>query len=104
LCPIAGLHGHELDAFLVGLLSALDVMVDRPLAELLGEISVSADIDAALLRQDTTLGGIRALVLAYEHGNWEEVAALAKRLKIAEDRLPEIATASLGWATETLPT
>jgi c-di-GMP-related signal transduction protein len=103
LCPMAGLHGCELDAFLVGLLSALDAMVGRPLPELLAEISVSPEIDAALLREDTPLGRVRALVLAYERGNWTEVTALAERLKIAEDRLPEIATASLGWATETLP-
>jgi EAL and modified HD-GYP domain-containing signal transduction protein len=103
LAPIAGVRGGELDAFLVGLLSALDVMVGRPLPELLSEISVSPEIDAALLREDTPLGAVRALVLAYEHAAWPEVSTLAKRLGIAEERLPEIATASLAWATETLP-
>jgi c-di-GMP-related signal transduction protein len=103
LCPMAGLAGAELDAFLVGLFSALDAMMGRPLAELLSEISVSPAIDAALLGEDTSLGRIRALILAYERGNWANVTALAKTLGIAEDRLPEIAIASLGWATETLP-
>jgi c-di-GMP-related signal transduction protein len=104
LCPLAGLAGSELDAFLVGLLSALDAMVGRPLPELLAEISVSAEIDAALLRQDTRLGQVRALVIAYERGAWSDVAALAKQIGIAENKLPDIAAASLGWATETLPT
>jgi EAL and modified HD-GYP domain-containing signal transduction protein len=104
LCPMTGLVGGELDAFLVGLLSALDAMVGRPLAELLAEISVSTQIDAALLKEDTTLGQIRALVIAYERASWDEVAVLAKRLRISEDRLPEIANASLSWATDTLPT
>ncbi|MES1206259.1 MAG: HDOD domain-containing protein [Pseudomonadota bacterium] len=103
LAPIAGVRGGELDAFLVGLLSALDVMVGRPLPELLAEISVSKEIDAALLRQDTPLGNVRALVLAYEHADWAQVAVLAKGLGIPEERLPEIATASVSWATETLP-
>jgi EAL and modified HD-GYP domain-containing signal transduction protein len=104
LCPMAGLVGGELDAFLVGLLSALDAMLGRPLAELLTEISVSTQIDAALLREDTPLGRIRALVLAYERAQWADVSALARGLGIAENRLPEIATASLVWATETMPT
>jgi c-di-GMP-related signal transduction protein len=104
LCSLAGLRGAELDAFLVGLLSALDAMMGRPLSELLAEISVSPEIDRALLREDTPLGRVRMLVLAYERGAWTDVAMLAKRLGIAEDRLPEIATASIGWATETLPT
>jgi len=43
-------------------------------------------------------------VLAYERAAWSDVTALAKGLRIAEDRLPELAAASLGWAAETLPT
>jgi c-di-GMP-related signal transduction protein len=104
LCPLVGLAGSELDAFLVGLLSALDVMVGRPLPELLAEISVSAEIDAALLHEDTRLGQVRALVIAYEHGAWTDVTALAKKVGITENKLPDLAAASLGWATETLPT
>ncbi|MEO5766906.1 MAG: diguanylate phosphodiesterase, partial [Polyangia bacterium] len=64
----------------------------------------SKDIDAALLRQDTPLGQVRALALAYERAQWTEVTALAQALRIPEERLPDIATASLGWAAETLPT
>ncbi|MEO5767231.1 MAG: HDOD domain-containing protein, partial [Polyangia bacterium] len=82
LCPLSGITGRELDAFLVGLLSALDVMMGRPLPELLTEISVSKDIDAALLRQDTPLGQVRALALAYERAQWTEVTALAQALRI----------------------
>lgn len=104
LVPLSGTTGRELDAFLVGLLSALDAMMGRPMGELLAEISVSPAIDAALLRTDTTLGRIRGLVLAYERGAWDEVTALAKGLKIAEERLPELATAAIAWANETLPT
>lgn len=104
LCPLAGLAGHELDAFLVGLLSALDAMVGRPLAELLTEISVSPTIDAALLDETTPLGRVRALVLAYERAEWANVTTLSQALRISENRLPELAQASLAWATETLPT
>lgn len=103
LCPVAGLNGRELDAFLVGLLSSLDAMMGRPLPELLTEISVSPSIDAALLREDTPLGRVRALVIAYERAEWTTVTALAKALGIAEAKLPEIATTSMGWAAETLP-
>lgn len=104
VCPLAGLAGQELDAFLVGLLSALDAMVGRPLPELLTEISVSPTIDAALLGETTAMGRVRALVMAYERAAWSEVTALARDLGIAEKRLPELSTAALAWATETLPT
>jgi c-di-GMP-related signal transduction protein len=103
LCKSVGLAGHELDAFLVGLLSALDTMVGRPLHELLSEISVSPDIDKALLSTETPLGKVRALVVAYEHARWAEVAELARALNVLESTLPELATQSLSWAGETLP-
>jgi len=103
LCPLARLVASELDAFLVGLLSALDAMVGRPLTELLQEIVVSPEIDAALLRQDTPLGKARALVVAYEAGEWAEVSALAGALGIAERELPALADESRTWASETMP-
>jgi EAL and modified HD-GYP domain-containing signal transduction protein len=103
LCPLCGLGGRELDAFLIGLLSALDAMVGRPLPELLAEINVSADIDAAILRQDTPLGTLRALTVAYEAGAWADVTALAGKLRVPEDALPELARRAMEWASETLP-
>lgn len=103
LCPLARLEGRELDAFLVGLLSALDAMMGRPLAELLAEIDVSPAVDAGLLRQDTPLGAVRALSVAYEKGAWDEVAALAAQLGVAERELPAIADEARVWANETLP-
>jgi c-di-GMP-related signal transduction protein len=103
LCALAGLGGRELDAFLVGLFSSLDAMVGRPLPELLAEISVSPEIDAALLRGDGRLGTLRLLVLAYERGAWSEVTALAAKLGLAEDRLPEPYRQAIEWAAQTLP-
>jgi c-di-GMP-related signal transduction protein len=103
LCPLVGLAGRELDAFLVGLFSSLDAMVGRPLPELLAEISVSPEIDAALLGGDSPLGKLRLLVMAYERGAWNEVTALATSLRLPEDRLPEPYRLAIEWAAQTLP-
>jgi c-di-GMP-related signal transduction protein len=64
---------------------------------------VSPDIDKALLSTETPLGKVRALVVAYEHARWAEVAELARALNVLESTLPELATQSLSWAGETLP-
>ena len=101
--PLARLGASELDAFLVGLLSALDAMMGRPLPELLQEIVVSPEIDAALLRQDTPLGKARALVLAYEAGAWDDVGMLASALGVPERELPALAEEARTWAAATLP-
>jgi len=103
LCPLAHLAASELDAFLVGLLSALDAMMGRPLPELLHEIVASSVIDAALMRQDTPLGKARALVMAYEAGAWDDVGALASSLGVPERELPALADEARAWATATMP-
>jgi c-di-GMP-related signal transduction protein len=103
LSNLAGLQGRELDAFLVGLLSAIDAMIGRPMAELLTEISVSADIDEALLRSDSPLGKIRALVVAYEHARWDDVATFSRSLGVSESLLPDLSTQSVAWANDILP-
>ena len=103
-CPHAsGLGGRELDAFLTGLLSALDAVVGRPMKELLADISVSRDVDAALLGTETRLGQLRALVMAYEHADWSEVGTFAKALGVNETVLPELYRKAVEWATEALP-
>jgi c-di-GMP-related signal transduction protein len=103
LCPLAGLKGRELDAFLVGLMSSLAAMVGRPLEELLAEIGVSPDVDAALLGDTTPLGMVRALAMAFEDASWSRASELAAKLGIPESALPEIAVQSLAWAADTLP-
>jgi c-di-GMP-related signal transduction protein len=103
LCPLTGLKGRELDAFLVGLMSSLAAMVGRPLEELLAEIGVSPDVDAALLGDTTPLGMVRALAMAFEDASWSRASELAAKLGIPESALPEIAVQSLAWAADTLP-
>jgi len=103
LCSLAGIPERELDAFLIGLLSALEAMVGRPLSELLSEVGLSPEIDAALMGDDSRLGLIRRLVLAYEGAAWTTVGDLARRLNVPERVLPELAREALAWATETLP-
>ncbi|MCU0572241.1 MAG: HDOD domain-containing protein [Syntrophobacteraceae bacterium] len=71
----AGLKGKESELYMTGLLSLLDVLVGRPLSEILAEIPVSPDIRDAL-------GGSKAnrhrnvldLVLHYEKAQLQELS------------------------------
>ncbi|HEX3693993.1 MAG TPA: HDOD domain-containing protein [Polyangia bacterium] len=93
----------ELDAFLVGMLSAIDALVGRPCKEVLDEISVSPAISAAVLGADTTLGRMRAMVLAYETADWAAASVLANQLGVAEDLLPDVYQQSIKWAKHVMP-
>jgi EAL and modified HD-GYP domain-containing signal transduction protein len=70
---IARVHGseHPDTAFLVGLLSLLDSILDVPMATLLRQLPVSAKIRGALLHGEGPAGGILEAVLTWERGAWE---------------------------------
>ncbi len=59
--------------FTVGLFSALDLLLQRPLPKLLEPLPLSDDIVAALLYREGQLGEALSCVLAYEVADWDRV-------------------------------
>jgi c-di-GMP-related signal transduction protein len=95
--------GPELDAFLVGLLSLIDVVVGRPTAEVLHELAVHADIQEALTSSDAgPLSTLLALSRAYERGSWGDVHALTAELGVKEAVVRVAYLDALRWAGQAL--
>jgi len=71
------LSGHvgcdENAAFTVGLFSMLDVLLDKPIAELIQQLPLDAEVTAALLGEKGKLGALLKLITYYENGEWESV-------------------------------
>ena len=59
--------------FTVGMFSALDLLLQRPLPELLKPLPLSNDIIDALLKREGILGKVLSCVLAYEVSDWDNV-------------------------------
>ncbi len=97
----AGLRQHELDLFLIGLLSALDAMLGQPLEELFEQLAVADNIRQALSGGGEALGQIYALARAYERGDWETVHQIAGDLGIASGSVVEAYLQALQWADDT---
>jgi EAL and modified HD-GYP domain-containing signal transduction protein len=68
------------ELFMTGMFSMLDVLVGRPLYELLDRINVSKDIRVALTTGKNRHGEVLQLVLAYERGLWNDVDMWAGKL------------------------
>lgn len=98
LAPHIGMKERELDLFLVGLLSAVDALVDRPLAEVLKGMALSADVRGALTGTNSPLRDPFALVLSYERGAWAEMMSLSGRFDLGEDIVPQLYREAVGWA------
>jgi EAL and modified HD-GYP domain-containing signal transduction protein len=103
LCRATGRSALQLDAFLVGMLSAIDALVGRPMKEILQEIAVSREIEDALTQAATPLGKMRALVLSYEAALWDDVSDIARAISMPEADLPDLYRESLEWAKTAMP-
>jgi c-di-GMP-related signal transduction protein len=88
------------DYYLTGLLSTLDALLDRPMAEILAQLAVSPAIQLALLNGDGRLGEVYRLVRSYERGDWEQVGATVAQLGMAGERLPTLYGQAVRWADQ----
>lgn len=69
-----GRAGRETSsAFMVGMLSLLDVILRQPLDQILLQLPLVAELNEALVARDGKLGRILALVEAYEQADWSKV-------------------------------
>ena len=58
------------DAFLCGLFSLLDALLERPMADILPHLSVTEPVRQALLEQKGQLGFLMGLMQDHEQANW----------------------------------
>lgn len=65
---------HTESFFTVGMFSALDLLLQRPLPELLKPLPLSAEIVAALLDREGILGRVLLCVLAFEISDWDNAS------------------------------
>ncbi len=99
---VAKLAGSSNDLFLLGLLSAIDAILDMSMADVLKEIAVGPEIRAALLGEMNRYRKILDLVVMYETGAWEGLSERAAQIGIGEDAVPEMFFQSLEWAKKIL--
>ncbi len=72
----AGMEGRSSALFLMGLLSLIDVMLERPMDYLMEELFLEEDIKSALTGKAGKMKDILDMVVCYERGNWEKCEPL----------------------------
>ncbi len=66
-------HCDKGSAFMVGLFSAIDAIMSRPMDEILKELPLANDIKQTLEHRKGKLGNLLNDVIHYEQGRWEEI-------------------------------
>jgi len=97
-------QGVEDQAFLIGLFSLLDALLDRPLEDALEQLGLAPPLDSVLrgkAPEDNVLSTIYSLVRKYEAADWDEVARLAGNLGTPPELVGAAYREALPWADET---
>ena len=57
------------EAFMAGILSLIETLIAKPLADIVGELNLNERLAAALLRREGELGSLLQLVESVEHSD-----------------------------------
>lgn len=102
LCGDLRMGGRELDLFMMGMLSAVEALLDCPVNVVLEQLPLASDVKATLSGDSTDLAKITMMAMACERGDWGTVSLLAKVLGVEENRVAELYARSIRWTDEVM--
>ncbi len=92
---------HQLSsAFLVGMLSLIDAMLDANIDDLIGDMSLSDNIKDALLQHKGWLADVLLICQIFEKGDWKKIDKVCSLLKLDYQELIKLYDDSAKWAEE----
>ena len=78
------------DAYLMGMFSTLNYLIDAPLEEILSQIPLRQEVKDALLKHTGRCGMLFDLTLCYERADWGKIDELADGLGIPTNLLTSL--------------
>lgn len=86
-------HGMAIsrnDAYLMGMFSTLNYLIDAPLEDILAEVPITDEVKKALLHHEGRAGMLFELALSYERADWTAIGTLAGKLEIPTNLLTSV--------------
>jgi len=87
-------------AFLTGMMSLMDAILDEPMSSVLTKLPLAKDIKDALVGEPGLLSEYLALVKCYERAEWQEANLAIAKLKLDPKVLPDKYHEAVQWANE----
>lgn len=97
LAERAGLNNQDV-FFTVGMLSSLDLLMDKSLAEVIKPLPLADNVSHALLRRQGEAGAALSCVLAQEEGDWVNI----RFADLPASTLSDINIDAINWAEDVL--
>ncbi len=87
-------------AFLTGLLSMIDAILDEEMAVILEKLPLSQDIKSPLLTKKGAMAALITLVELIEHAQWDKPPLVMEKLKLDKDKVVGHYNQAVTWADE----
>jgi EAL and modified HD-GYP domain-containing signal transduction protein len=87
IAKLMGLNAYIDAAFLTGLFSTLDAILDKPMTRVLRSLPLAPEMNNALLHGTGDLAQCLSFALAYMEGDWDRVNKFVKQYRINADTL-----------------
>lgn len=87
------------NAYLIGMLSLVDVILEKPIDEILEEILVDEEVKSALIgEKNNKYGFLLSLILNYEQGKIDKIFELMEYFNISTDELRSSYMEAIEWS------
>ncbi|MDX1302723.1 EAL and HDOD domain-containing protein [Photobacterium sp.] len=96
----SSLNAKADQAFLIGMFSLLDALLDNSLEQLVALLPLEQEVEVALLNHQGLLGQVLDLLDAYDHADWPRVTECCHDLGIKEDLVATSYRQAVIWAAK----
>lgn len=96
-------HGKFRDtgmAFLTGMMSLMDAILDEEMSSVMNKLPLANDIKVALLKDEGLLASYLRLVKQYEQANWQNANEIQQALGLKPEEVPDAYHDAVNWANE----
>jgi EAL and modified HD-GYP domain-containing signal transduction protein len=87
-------------AFLTGLLSLIDAILDEKLESILLKLPLAQEIKDALTSKKGVLSALIVLVEQIEHADWDKTTIVMKKLGLSKEKVVKDYNEAIAWADE----
>ncbi|MEY8764300.1 MULTISPECIES: EAL and HDOD domain-containing protein [Clostridium] len=95
---------YPMNAYLTGIMSLMDVILQKPLYEILDELVIPQEVKCALVgKEKNYYSKILDIVIAYQKGEWEKSIMMASCFDIDKEDLAVSYLKSIKWLDDAIP-
>lgn len=89
-------------AFMVGIMSLMDALLDRPMELVLAQLPLSVECKNALRGGQDALGKLLQLAIYCEHGEWNKISNIANERGLPESKIWDAYREACRWSSDIL--